>query len=71
MVRLALMILWLSFLVAIAAEEFFFSFFDPHDLNRGGVHIELAPLGVYTLGLFFFWAFCATASMLSLYMCLV
>lgn len=68
MTRLIMVVLWPSFLVAIVAEGFFFSLFDPVDLTLGGEHIEMSPLGVYTLGFFFFWAFCALASMLTCYL---
>jgi hypothetical protein len=68
MLRLAMCVLWPSFLVAIVAEGFFFSMFDPHDLAVVGSHAELAPLAAYTLGFFFFWAFCALAAMLSQYL---
>jgi hypothetical protein len=66
--RLIMVVLWPSFLVAIVAEGFFFSLFDPSDLTFDGEHIELPALGVYTLGFFFFWAFCALASMLTCYL---
>ena len=68
MARLAMIILWPSFLVAIVAEGFFFSVFDPHDLALGGSHIELVPTAVYTIGFFGFWLFCALASMLTHYL---
>jgi hypothetical protein len=68
MLRLALCILWPSFLVAIVAEGFFFSMFDPHDLAIVGTHAELPAIAAYTLGFFFFWTFCALAAMLSQYL---
>lgn len=68
MLRLMIGILWPSFLVAIVAEGFFFSLFDPHELVLIGTHIELPPIAAYTLGFFFFWTFCALASMLSYYL---
>lgn len=68
MTRLIMVVLWPSFLVAIVAEGFFFSLFDPSDLTLDGEHIELPALGVYTLGFFFFWAFCSLASMLTCYL---
>jgi hypothetical protein len=61
-------VLWPSFLVAILAEGFFFSVFDPADLMLVGGHIDIPPVAAYTLGFFFFWAFCSLASMLSVYM---
>jgi hypothetical protein len=35
-------------------------------LIRG--HIDLPPIAAYTIGFFFFWAFCSLASMLSIYL---
>lgn len=66
MLRLAMSVLWPSFLSAIMAEGFFFSFFDPADLMLIGGQSELPPIAAYTVGFFFFWAFCAIASMISL-----
>lgn len=68
MLRLAMSVLWSSFLTAILAEGFFFSVFDPADLMLVGGYIDIPPVAVYTLGFFFFWAFCSLASMLSIYM---
>lgn len=68
MMRLLMVILWPSFLVAIAAEGLFFSCFDPGELILAGAHPELPPIAVYTLGFFGFWIFCALASMLTLYL---
>lgn len=68
MLRLAAVVLWPSFLAAIAAEGLFFSLFDPRDLSIGGNHLDLAPIAVYTIGFFFFWACCALASMLTGYL---
>ena len=68
MIRLAMSILWPSFLVAIVAEGFFFSVFDPADLMLVGGHVDLPPIAAYTIGFFFFWAFCSLASMISIYL---
>lgn len=68
MLRLAMSVLWPSFLSAIMAEGFFFSFFDPADLMMIGGQPELPPIAAYTIGFFFFWAFSAIASMISLYL---
>ena len=68
MLRLAMSVLWPSFMAAIMAEGFFFSMFDPADLMLVGGHVELPPIAAYTMGFFFFWAFCALASMISIYL---
>ena len=68
MLKLALVVLWPSFMVAILAEGFFFSLFDPVDLLLVGGNVDLNPKAAYTLGFLFFWAFCALASMLSCYL---
>lgn len=70
MLRLMLVVLWPSFLVAIVAEGFFFSVFDPDDLAVIGNHPDLSPIAIYTSGFFFFWACCAMASMLTCYLVL-
>jgi hypothetical protein len=62
MARLMMVVLWPSFLVAIVAEGFFFSLFDPSS------HLDLNPLAVYSIGFFCFWTFCALASMLTCYL---
>jgi len=68
MLRLASTILWPSFLVAIVAEGFFFSLFDPGELLHIASQLDLPPLAGYTVGFFFFWAFCALASTLTYYL---
>ncbi len=68
MLRLAMSVLWPSFLTAAMAEGFFFSLFDPADLLIAGGQADLSPLAAYTIGFFFFWSFGALASMLSLYL---
>ncbi len=68
MARLLMVVLWPSFLVAIVAEGFFFSLFDPHELATSSFHLELSPLATYTIGFFCFWVFCALASMLTYYL---
>ncbi|WP_136417164.1 MULTISPECIES: hypothetical protein [Oxalobacteraceae] len=68
MARLLMVVLWPSFLVAIVAEGFFFSLFDPHELAAVSQHMDLPPLATYTLGFFCFWLFCALASMLTYYL---
>lgn len=68
MARLMMVVLWPSFLVAIVAEGFFFSLFDPYDLSLFGAEPDVSPLAVYTIGFFCFWVFCGLASMLTCYL---
>jgi len=68
MARLMMVVLWPSFLVAIVAEGFFFSLFDPHELGMLEISIDANPLAIYTIGFFCFWIFCALASMLTYYL---
>lgn len=68
MLKLAMTVLWPSFLTAAMADGFFFSLFDPADLMMVGGHVELPPIAAYTIGFFFFWSFGALASLLSLYL---
>ena len=62
--RLAMTVLWPSFLAAAMAEGCFFSLFAPDAL----VLPVLPPMAVYSVGFFFFWSLCALASMLTYYL---
>jgi len=66
--RLAMIVLWPSFLVAIVAEGFLFSLIDPREMHFFDSPIELSPLAAYTVGFFCLWLFCALASMLTCYL---
>ena len=68
MKRLAMVILWPSFLVAIVEEGFFFSMFDPHELAAISSHLDFSPKAAYTLGFFCFWMFSALSCMLTYYL---
>jgi hypothetical protein len=61
--RLAMSVLWPSFLAAALAEGCFFSWVEPEMLSGA-----LAPMAVYSLGFFFFWTFCTLASLLTAYL---
>ncbi|MES3020460.1 MAG: hypothetical protein V4857_02635 [Pseudomonadota bacterium] len=63
--RLAMSVLWPSFLAAALAEGFFFALFAPEVLFW-----MMPPMAVYSLGFFFFWAVCALASTLTYYVAL-
>ena len=60
--RLAMVVLWPSFLAAAMAEGLFFSVFSPDALD------VLPPLAAYTIGFFCFWTICSLASMLTYYL---
>ena len=63
--RLAMVVLWPSFLAAAMAEGLFFSVFSPDALW------DVPPMAVYSAGFFFFWCLCALASMLTYYLVVV
>lgn len=65
MKRLAMIVLWPSFLAAALAEACFFALFDPEELGRLD---DLGPMAIYGIGFFLFWALCALASMLTCYL---
>jgi hypothetical protein len=68
--RLAMTVLWPSFIAAALAEAVFFSLFDPGELaHLGGA--GLSPTAVYSVGFFLFWTLCALASMLTCYLIVV
>ena len=58
-------ILWPAFVVAAAAEMFFFALFDPSDLRPFGEPMELSRTAVYSLFFFCFWAMGACSSALT------
>ena len=68
MQRLMMVTLWPAFLVAIVAEGFFFSMFDPADVCVAGIPVEMSPMAVYTIGFLFFWGFSSLASLLTCYL---
>lgn len=58
--RNALITLWISFLVAGVLEMLVFSAVRPGDMHGfGGLLTQMAPIGVYTLAFFAFWAIAA------------
>lgn len=68
MLRLALVILWPSFLVAALADGLFFSMFDPEDLLELLGRGDLPATAAYTVGFICFWVFSALASLLTQYL---
>jgi len=68
MQRLAMIVLWPSFLAAALAEGCFFSLFDPNDWVLPAAAAMLSTSAIYTIGFFFFWTLCALVSMLTYYL---
>lgn len=64
---LLIWILWPSFLVAGMAEGLLFSIIHPQDLLFFGYHPDLSDEGIYTIGFFTIWVFCAASSALTAY----
>lgn len=65
--RLVIWILWPSFLVAAIAEGLLFTVIHPEDILFFGEPIGISNEGIYTLGFFVIWGFCASSSALSIY----
>ena len=65
--HLLIRILWPSFLVAGMAEGLLFSLLHPQDLIFFGHHPNLSDEGIYTIGFFVIWTFCAVSSSLTAY----
>lgn len=63
--RLLVVILWPSFLVAACAVGIFFTTFDPVELSLFGQPLSMSRLGAYSIGFFFFWALGAASSALT------
>jgi hypothetical protein len=65
--RLLIWILWPSFLVAGMAEGLLFTVIHPQELLFFGHHPDISDEGVYTIGFFIIWTFCAVSSALTIY----
>ena len=65
--RLFIWILWPSFLVSGLAEGLLFSMVHPEDLLFFGYHPDISDEGIYTIGFFMIWMFCALSSALTAY----
>ncbi|BDX21045.1 membrane protein [Polynucleobacter sp. TUM22923] len=65
--RLFIWILWPSFLISGIAEGLLFTAFHPQDLLFFGSHLRISDEGIYTIGFFVIWIFCATSSALTAY----
>lgn len=60
-------ILWPSFVVAGLAEGLIFTLINPADLMFFDQPVEIPKEGVYTLGFFVLWFFCALSSAMTLF----
>jgi hypothetical protein len=65
--RLLIWIMWPSFLVAGLAEGLLFSVVHPSELLFFGHQMDISDEGIYTLGFFVIWMFCAFSSALTAY----
>lgn len=63
--RMAIWILWPSFIVAGIGEAIFFTLIDPMSLSIFDNAHEHSRLAVYSLGFFAFWLFAAASSALT------
>lgn len=68
MLRLFMIVLWPSFLVAIVAEGLLFSVIDALHLSQEGGRDEVWSLATYTIGFLLLWLFCALSSALTCYL---
>jgi hypothetical protein len=65
--RLVIWILWPSFVVAGIAEGLLFTAIHPEEILLFGKPIGISNEGIYTLGFFIIWAFCALSSALTIF----
>lgn len=65
--RLSIWVLWPSFLVAGIAEGLLFTAVHPEEIMLFGEHLTISNEGIYTIGFFVIWAFCATSSALTIF----
>ena len=68
MLRLLMIVLWPSFLVAIVGEGLLFSPIDPFYSSLADSKEVLSPIAVYTIGFFLLWGVCALSSALTWYL---
>lgn len=65
MLKLAMWILWPSFLAAGIGVGIVFTLLDPDELVVLGSQVHASRTAIYTLGFFILWAICACASAMS------
>ena len=64
--KLAMWVLWPSFLAAGLAEMAVFSIIDPDELVVFGQTVHASREAIYTIGFFLLWAICAVSSMITI-----
>jgi len=65
MSRIALTILWPSFLMAGVLEALVFAAIDPSELHFDHLGFEPSPQAIYTLGFLVFWGVLSTSGAIS------
>ena len=65
--RLLIWVLWPSFLIAALAEAVFFAAIHPEEILFFGEPLAISNEGIYTLGFFVMWGFCAASSALTVF----
>lgn len=63
--RLALTILWPSFVMAGVLEALVFAVVDPADVRLAPFGVEATPQGIYTLAFLLFWGLLSTSGAIS------
>ena len=63
--KLAIWVLWPSFLVGAFGNALFFTVFDPAELHALWDPLPASRIAAYTLGFFASWALCACSSALT------
>jgi hypothetical protein len=65
MIRLALTILWPSFVMAGVLEALVFAVVDPADVRMQHIGVEPSPQAIYTLAFLIFWGLLSTSGAIS------
>ena len=65
--RLFIWVLWPSFLIAAIAEAVIFTAIHPEQILLFGEPLSISNEGIYTLGFFVIWGFCAASSTLTVF----
>jgi hypothetical protein len=65
--RLFIWVLWPSFLIAAIAEAILFTAIHPEEILLFSVPLAISNEGIYTLGFFVIWGFCAASSALTVF----